>query len=792
MVNGGGSVLLEFSRNRLKSRYISVNAVWNQFVYVDPIVLYLSEDLNILPQPLPCKNIIHDSSSTYPIVKTSWKEIRTHYYDNSLVLPDSGVVRNELNIIDTNLKLVYTSNQVPGYSSTIFVLLTQNEIPDSLQLVHLQIVVEGVMHKQTFDALVDLKYEYAWDRRNAYEQRVYGFTYAKVMVGYQYEDCAFVYWENAIVKLAGYDLGSSEIGSWNLDVHHRLNTQQGILHKGDGTTIYLKEIQKTTEIVAGQMKLKRDIDCSDCQAEFAKFYSPYSLSISKDGLIFIADYNYIWMLNNTEQPKRVLALRPDQPYKYFIANELTNGNLYVTDSTRRLVYTVRNLEQINDLSANFKIASEFCGDNECQAETVSKKLQYPKSIAFDSNGIMYFIDGNQIKSINSDGLVKTIIGSDKSNIYRPLGCSTQFAIDSIRLLWPTILAVNPIDNSLYVLDEGLIFKITQHRTVELIAGLPYGCNETVLESNDLNSIRTIKNNLFRLHEPIDMAFSSDGDLYVLENDKKKVKQIRLIKSNGEMEVFYGENKLTKSTEYTFDFDQSAFSGFNDPIAIAVHQNRSVYVLDRGDNVLYHIKNVITRDEYSGKYTLVSPETKEAYLFNRFGHHLHTVDLISGSMQYNFTYNGNGMYAKLISVTDQSKVLLNIKRDFHGRVESLQTTNNYLVKVKLNNFDMLRSVTLNDNRSFNFSYLGNTGLLISKTEYDKTTLFNYEKNGKIKEIVEPNGQTTNITYFIDSSGIVTLLNRASSLSETWIVNSSAIYIYKSNFILFCLNKFSKDY
>jgi hypothetical protein len=95
------------------------------------------------------------------------------------------------------------------------------------QLVHLKIVVEGVLFKQTFDACEDLKYEYFWDRRNAYEQKVYGFTFAKIMVGYQYEDCSSILWKSFVVKLAGYDLGSSEIGNFNLDIHHRLNTQQG-------------------------------------------------------------------------------------------------------------------------------------------------------------------------------------------------------------------------------------------------------------------------------------------------------------------------------------------------------------------------------------------------------------------------------------------------------------------------------------------------------------------------------------------------------------------------------------
>jgi teneurin len=312
MINGGGSVVLEFSRNRMKTQTLSVHAGWNQFVHLDPVVIYLIEDMSSIIKPEPCAGFVHNSTWTYPIVKTSWKEVRS-YYENLPVLPDSGVVRVELNIVDTNLKLVYVSSLASGFSSTIYVLLTQSKIPENLQLVHLHIMVEGVVHKQTFDANPDMRYEYSWDRRNAYEQRVYGLTTAKVMIGYEYEQCSYIYWHTSVVKLAGYDLGSSEIGNWNIDVHHRLNTQQGILHKGDGTTVYLKELQKSIEIVAGQIKSVRDVECSQCQfmtdAGALKFYMPYSLSINKDGLIFIADHNFIWMLNNTESPRRIVELR---------------------------------------------------------------------------------------------------------------------------------------------------------------------------------------------------------------------------------------------------------------------------------------------------------------------------------------------------------------------------------------------------------------------------------------------------------------------------------------------------
>jgi hypothetical protein len=230
MVNGGGSLILEFSKAQFKTRLISINTIWNQFVHTDPIIMYLIEDSsNLTNQISTCESTV-SFNSIDPIIYSSWKIISDNYYDKStFILPDSGIVRNELPIPDSNFKLVYSSNLLSGYMSSLFLLLTNEKIPSNLHLVHLKIVVEGVLFKQTFDASESLKYEYYWDRRNAYEQRVYGFAYAKVMIGYEFDDCIGIIWKNSVVKIAGYDLGSSEIGNWNLDIHHRLNTQQGNL-----------------------------------------------------------------------------------------------------------------------------------------------------------------------------------------------------------------------------------------------------------------------------------------------------------------------------------------------------------------------------------------------------------------------------------------------------------------------------------------------------------------------------------------------------------------------------------
>jgi len=54
-------------------------------------------------------------------------------------------------------------------------------------------------------------------------------TVCSVAVGYVYKDCVTQpYWEVQSAKIAGNDMMSSEIGGWNVDVHHVYSVQEGI------------------------------------------------------------------------------------------------------------------------------------------------------------------------------------------------------------------------------------------------------------------------------------------------------------------------------------------------------------------------------------------------------------------------------------------------------------------------------------------------------------------------------------------------------------------------------------
>lgn len=43
--------------------------------------------------------------------------------------------------------------------------------------------------------------------------------------------------------------------------------------------------------------------------------------------------------------------------------------------------------------------------------------------------------------------------------------------NQVRLEWPTDLAINPMDNSIYVLDNNVVLQITENRQVQSLPTL---------------------------------------------------------------------------------------------------------------------------------------------------------------------------------------------------------------------------------------------------------------------------------------------------------------------------------
>ena len=63
------------------------------------------------------------------------------------------------------------------------------------------------------------------------------------------------------------------------------------------------------------------------------------------------------------------------------------------------------------------------------------------------------------------------------------------------------------------------------------------------------------------------------------------------------------------------------------------------------------------------WQVLYPQSQESYQFNRYGQHVSTRSLATDSFLYNFTYNVNSYYGKLMRVNDSAGNTLSLRRDY---------------------------------------------------------------------------------------------------------------------------------
>ena len=240
LVNGGGAVTLQFQRSPFKPVTRTSYIPWNQIYVIDSVVMASNGGAGIsweeedssqqLDYSPPC---LAHTAAIRPSLTTSFSQERavpSHPADTQIshsLLVQSGHLLQSINIPGTGLHLVYDSSAASSSLSTIKMVLTPAVIPSSLYRVHVKVVVAGVVERHLLEAEERLVFTYSWDKRNVYNQKVYGRTEARISVGYQYRDCEATVWVTATSQLAGYPVDITNIGGWNIDVHHHFDPFQG-------------------------------------------------------------------------------------------------------------------------------------------------------------------------------------------------------------------------------------------------------------------------------------------------------------------------------------------------------------------------------------------------------------------------------------------------------------------------------------------------------------------------------------------------------------------------------------
>lgn len=784
LVNGGGAVTLNFGRAPFKRATKVVYVPWNEVVIIDTVIMTTMDEKISNGPPQAC--LAHDYETMKPVVLATWKHgFQGGCPDKSAILAESQVIQESVEIPGTGLHLVYHSSRAAGYVSTIQLQLTPEKIPPTLTLIHLRITIEGILFKKTFEADPVIKFTYPWNRLNVYKQRVYGVTTALVKVGYQYTDCKDVIWNVQTTKLSGQDMSISDVGGWNLDIHHRYNFHEGILQKGDGTNVYLKHKPRVIITAMGD-GLQRELDCADrCAGPAAtqRLLAPVALAVAPDGSVYVGDFNLIRKIGPDGIVRTVVKLNATRvSYRYHMALSPLDGNLYISDPESHQIIRVRNTDDFTDPEHNWETVvgsgerclpgdEAHCGDGALARDA---KLAYPKGVAVSIDNILYFADGTNIRMVDRDGIITTIIGNHMHRAHwKPIPCEGTLSVEEVHLRWPTELAINPLDNSLHIIDDHMILQMAPDGRVKVIAGRPLHCPSPIIGIDvEMATYAT-------LVMPQSIAFGSAGDLYVAESDSQRINRVRLITTDGKISMYAGAESKCNCLErgcdcFEADHYLASNSKFNTISAVVVSPGGIVHIADQAN---YRIRSVMASiPDASGarEYEIYSPDMQEIYIFNRFGQHVTSKNILTGENNYVFTYTVNTSNGKLSTVTDAAGNKVFLLRDYSTSVNSIENTKGQKCRLKMSRMKMLQELRTPDNFNVTFDYYGPSGLL--KSKYDSTGrsyVYRYDEFGRLTSAVTPTGRIINLNFDLSLKGATVRITENNKKPVSILIKGSSV-------------------
>jgi RHS repeat-associated protein len=244
----------------------------------------------------------------------------------------------------------------------------------------------------------------------------------------------------------------------------------------------------------------------------------------------------------------------------------------------------------SECGAGFGYASAFG-----EAGSATGQFNHPADVAFDAKGTLWVADkaNNRIEQFTEGGGSAKAFGSSGST--------------GGKLSAPSGIAIDPSGN-VWISDTGNTRIEEFNENGEFVATFGTNVNKTKVESGgtqaEKNLCTVASKNVCQagtagslegqMKEPVGIATSSGGNIYVVE------------KGNGRVEKFSPSGELLAK----FGSSGSGTGQFKEPSAIAVAPDASVWVADSGNNRIQH---------WSSTFSLISAYGKEGSGNGEFKH-----------------------------------------------------------------------------------------------------------------------------------------------------------------------------
>ena len=630
-----------------------------------------------------------------------------------------------LPLTGTSFNLHYASYRSPGrtVNRILNIPLSTATLPPGLKRIDLEITVAGRQYTQSFAPAPNLTHTFTWDGLDAYGRLVTGSGRALVRVGNVYDGTyqspsalqqSFGYngngtpisadparmemtlWQEWEAVLAAWDARADGLGGWSLSPHHVYDPVGRILYYGDGSQRSVDNINQTINTEAGDgsyscISMGGFNGDAAVPALDAKLAQPSGIIAAADGSYYFADrfnQRIRWVdasdiihtvagggspADGVGDGLPATQAKLSGPYDVAMGPD---GNLYIADTGNNRIRRVGTDGVIRTVAGGGSPADGL-GDG---GLATAAKLIAPRGIAVGADGTLYIADTDhhRIRQVSPAGIIQTIAGTG----------STSFNGDGLpgiqtNLAYPADAVPGP--------DGSVIIADTNHSRVRRL-----GLNGLVITLAQAGSDFVTQ---------VDAA--PDGAVFYAHSGGINSGKVQMLGTDGVVRLVAGGNPYTVCSGEASalgDKGPAPASYIQTPTGIALTSGRGGHAALLISDTLHHrIRKVyLPMPGFdASEIAIPSADGGLLYRFDAYGRHLNTLNALTGTTVFTFTYTAAGTLAE---VADAFGNTVGIERNAAGQPTAIVAPFGQRTQMSINPDGYLQSLTDPLGQAYQLGYL----------------------------------------------------------------------------------------